>query len=180
MEHAKAELRLSMRQMRDALPHSYRILASTVIAEEFISKWSGFDCCALYSPIGSEVDTAPLAQAFADKDVDILYPKTSGCELLWGKGELAKGYSGIKEPISTVDYLPQIVAVPCLAFDKDGYRLGYGKGFYDRFLAKFPDIFSVALAFDYQEVDTVFHDKNDIRVSAVLTDKKLLALKRPA
>jgi 5-formyltetrahydrofolate cyclo-ligase len=180
MDRAKAELRLSMRQMRDALPHSYRRLASTVIAEEFIAKWSDFDCCALYSPIGSEVDTTPLALALAGKEVDILYPKAAEGELLWGKGELVKGYGGIKEPLFMVDYLPQIVAVPCLAFDKEGYRLGYGKGFYDRFLAKFPGIFSVALAFDYQEVDTVFHDKNDVRVSAVLTDKKLLALKKPA
>ncbi|MDR2401365.1 MAG: 5-formyltetrahydrofolate cyclo-ligase [Deferribacteraceae bacterium] len=176
MSDIKKELRENMLQLRGALPKSYREFASQVIADDFFYKWGDYDIYALYSPIGSEVDTARLTQLLAGKDM--LYPKVKGDELLWGKGMLTEGYGGIKEPAILVDYLPQIVAVPCLAFDRNNYRLGYGKGFYDRFLAKFPEIFSVALAFAYQEVDTVFPEKNDVRVKAVLTDKKVLAAGR--
>jgi 5-formyltetrahydrofolate cyclo-ligase len=168
----KEELRETMIQVRNALPQSYRQLASAGIAEEFAANWGDFDCYALYSAIGSEVDAAAVAALLPGKD--ILYPKVRGDDLLWGKGGMAEGYGGIKEPFQTVDYLPKIVVVPCLAFDKELYRLGYGKGFYDRFLVKFPDIFSVAVAFAYQEVDTIFPEASDVKVDAVLTDKKLV------
>jgi 5-formyltetrahydrofolate cyclo-ligase len=174
----KAKLRKNMKYVRDNLPGSYRKLASSSIAGEFAEKWSSFDRYALYSPIGSEVDVASLETLLAGKE--ILYPKVTGDGLLWGKGALAPGYGGIKEPSFITDFIPQIVVVPCLAFDRDNYRLGYGKGYYDRFLHRFPEVFSVAVAFAYQEVDTIFPDENDMRVDAVLTDKKLLAVEREA
>ncbi|MDR2105282.1 MAG: 5-formyltetrahydrofolate cyclo-ligase [Deferribacteraceae bacterium] len=175
MSNIKGELRENMRRLRDSLPKSYRDLACETVAEEFAANWGCYDSFALYSPIGSEVDTAPLLKTLSGKD--ILYPKVFGGELVWGKGELIVGYAGIREPVLLVDYRPQAVVAPCLAFDKDNYRLGYGKGYYDRFLAKFPDIFSVAIAFACQEVDTVFPEPHDVRVAAVLTDKKLLSVK---
>ena len=61
--------------------------------------------------------------------------------------------------------------VPMLAFDKHNYRLGYGKGFYDRYLKKFKNIVTVGVAFSFQRHHKLPRDKNDVKLNYVLTEK---------
>ena len=94
------------------------------------------------------------------------------------KGDILKeGKYGIKEPEKNNFYLPDIVIIPCLAFDLNGYRLGYGGGYYDKTLSYFNyinhDFISVALAYDDQKVDQVARDKFDYKLNYILTEKRL-------
>ena len=95
---------------------------------------------------------------------------------------LKKGKFKILEPTDiSKELLPDLVLVPCLAFDQYGYRMGYGGGYYDKTFAKFNDIghsfVSVAVAFDDQKVDRVVHDKYDKKIDYIMTEKTIYEVK---
>jgi 5-formyltetrahydrofolate cyclo-ligase len=92
----------------------------------------------------------------------------------WAPGQpLAETTWGIQEPLGDATMVePDVVLVPLLAFDGQGYRLGYGGGFYDRTLAGLrakKTITAVGLAYDEQKVDALPHDSYDERIDWVLT-----------
>ena len=92
--------------------------------------------------------------------------------------KLIPGKFGIMEPNdSSLETIPQIILTPCLAFDKKGFRLGYGGGYYDKtFLSlknKKHKFVSIAVAFDGQKVNEVFHDHLDQKINYILTEKEL-------
>ncbi len=92
--------------------------------------------------------------------------------------DLIEGYMNIKEPSNNNEILiPDLLFVPCLAFDRFGFRLGYGGGFYDKtfnYLNKNNNKFiSVGFAYDGQEVNEVPKDKFDIKLDYVITEKKI-------
>ena len=93
------------------------------------------------------------------------------------KDKLIAGKLGIMEPYNNYECFPDIIFVPCLAFDLSGYRLGYGGGYYDKTLAYFNSFkrkFTVVgLAYDNQKVDAVIHDELDQKLNYILTEKQL-------
>ena len=94
------------------------------------------------------------------------------------KTKLVSGKFGIMQP-SDLDkeFLPEIILTPCLAFNHNGFRLGYGGGYYDKtffYLKKIKHKFiSIAVAFDDQKIDELVHDKYDQKIDYILTEKKL-------
>ena len=82
---------------------------------------------------------------------------------------------GVLEPIKAKVYVPDVIIVPVLSFDKEKYRLGYGKGFYDRYLnkylKKFDNILTVGVAFSFQKHHKLPIDKNDVKLNFILTEK---------
>ena len=91
--------------------------------------------------------------------------------------ELKIGKFGVKEPVNSPTYLPDIIFVPCLAFDKNGFRLGYGGGYYDKSIANLYSIkhkfISIGLAYEEQQVNNVVHDDLDQKLNYILTEKQL-------
>ena len=84
---------------------------------------------------------------------------------------MEKGYAGIPEPVAdapVADDPAALVLMPGLAFTEKGDRMGYGGGFYDKFLAAEPDHPTVALCYDFQMVDYIPTDDYDIPVDRVL------------
>ena len=95
---------------------------------------------------------------------------------------LKQGQFKILEPDdNSKELLPDLVLVPCLAFDRCGYRIGYGGGYYDRTFARFENIehsfVSVAIAYDGQRVDNVVHDKYDKKINYIMTEKSIYKIK---
>lgn len=89
--------------------------------------------------------------------------------------ELIVGTYGILEPKPSADRRVspeelELLLVPGVAFDRKGYRLGYGGGYYDRFLAKWPHMIPIGIAFSIQLVDSVFPEPHDIPMKAVITE----------
>ena len=94
------------------------------------------------------------------------------------KTKLVSGKFGIMQPRDlSKEFLPEIILTPCLAFDENGFRLGYGGGYYDKtfsYLKKIKHEFiSIAVAFDDQKIDELAHDKYDQKIDYILTEKKL-------
>jgi 5-formyltetrahydrofolate cyclo-ligase len=99
--------------------------------------------------------------------------------LAWGTEPLEKGQWGIMEPALAQHFLPpvQLLLVPGLAFDDDGYRMGYGRGFYDALLAKLPEgILTIGVGFESQMHLPVPVEPHDWPVQALLSETGLRLL----
>ena len=84
---------------------------------------------------------------------------------------------GIAEPISTKKIYPDVIFVPLVAYDYDLNRLGYGGGFYDRYLekvSKIKKIFKIGLGFSYQEIKKIPINKYDKKLDLIITEKKII------
>lgn len=128
-----------------------------------------------YLPYNQEVRTTQmLAHALADGK-QVAVPKVYGDEmkfiLLSDLSQVAKGYAGIPEPVADGPVAADptaLVLIPGLAFDPEGHRLGYGGGFYDKFLAAEPDHPTLALCYDFQMLPHLDTESYDIPVDRVL------------
>lgn len=128
---------------------------------------------AVYSPLPGEVDLASVIQLHPN--IRWVFPKVCGDDLTFHRGDhLVPGAFGILEPHrdSPVVPLSEIDAIICpgLAFDSKGGRLGRGKGFYDRLLAKVrPDTIKIGICFAEQLVSDTFPEAHDIAMDEVIT-----------
>jgi 5-formyltetrahydrofolate cyclo-ligase len=132
-----------------------------------------------FLPIGEEIDPAPLLERLAGDGYLLCLPVMEGKErpLLFRAfmpgDALRETTWGIREPLAEAPAVePDIVLSPLLAFDKRGYRLGYGGGYYDRTLKRLRTlrpVVSIGLAYDEQRVDAVPHLDYDERLDWVLT-----------
>ena len=87
--------------------------------------------------------------------------------------ELDSGYKGILEPIGAIPYVPEkrcLMVLPGAAFDASGNRIGYGKGYYDRYLDRYPKIHTVGICFECQLVDAVPATEYDWVMDRVITE----------
>ncbi len=128
-----------------------------------------------YLPYNQEVRTVPmLLQALADGK-QVAVPKVYGDEmkfiLMEDLSAVEKGYAGIPEPVADGPVAcdeTALVLMPGLAFDPQGHRIGYGGGFYDKFLAKEPNHPTLALCYDFQMLQELKTEEFDIPVDQVL------------
>lgn len=157
---------------------------SSLISQKFLSlpAVEQFDVFMLYYPHKNEVNTLTVIQNLLDKGKIVLLPKVSHKHLLPVKIEDLKsvytGYAGIKEPEGEVfNGKIDLIVVPAVAFDKEGHRLGYGKGFYDRFLKNRKDSLKVGFAFDFQILDKLPVEPHDIPVDIIITPTKIINIK---
>ena len=137
----------------------------------------------LYADFGSEVRTEEIFRRAKRMHKRVFYPRVEGNELAFYRvedlSELQVGFKGIQEPLmlkhGTADFVYTAVAVvPGTVFSRDGYRIGYGKGFYDRFLARYPSIFKLGLAYAVQLVDKIPNEPHDVRLSGLITEEECL------
>jgi 5-formyltetrahydrofolate cyclo-ligase len=184
---AKAELRRQMRALRAAIPEKARAARSEKIVQRVISS-PAFDrasAVGLFWPMldKSEVDVRPLDAAAREKNKRVAYPflRDEGdmALLVAEAGSLEERGNGFAEPPEDGEEVASaglVVIVPALAVDASGQRIGYGKGFYDRLLARIaPPAMTIAVAYDFQVVAEVPATAHDRRVDFVVTDVRMLA-----
>ena len=128
-----------------------------------------------YLPYNQEVRTVPMLERALREGKRVAVPKVYGEEMrfIWltDLTRVAKGYSGIPEPIEdgpVADDPHALVLMPGLAFDPQGHRIGYGGGFYDKFLASEPEHPTIALCYDFQLLPELETEEFDIPVDTVL------------
>ena len=130
----------------------------------------------LYSALPDEVPTLPLLNRLTTVGKTVLLPRVvsdTDMELrrYTGPNDLEPGAFGIMEPTGELftDYdLIDVAVVPGMAFDREGHRLGRGKGYYDRFLAQLPHIYKIGICFPFQLVDKVPADAHDMLMDEVV------------
>jgi 5-formyltetrahydrofolate cyclo-ligase len=184
----KKRLRVVAAQRREALTDDQRSKAARAVAESGLSfaPRARHATISAYHPIGAELDCMALMARLAEAGHTTCLPIVAkrGEPLIfrrWAPGEpLKDGLGGIPVPPRDAAVVePDILFVPLLAFDRRGYRLGYGGGYYDRTLtalrARRPTL-AVGLAFAAQEVAAVPHLDYDARLDAILTEEGPIAV----
>lgn len=135
-------------------------------------------CFFLYRAANGEAGTARIAARLLREGKTVLYPRVRGREmdLVPDRGlGFSRGAFGIEEPTGEPsDREPDVVILPMLAADGQLHRLGYGGGYYDRYLAAHPAPYKAAIAYDFQIVERVPHCPHDVLPDAVVTDLRIL------
>ncbi len=132
-----------------------------------------------YYPYNYEVDTINILEKFEKYKYKISLPKIKKNSQMnffnWStKDPLTINKYGIPEPISNKLTYPSIILVPIVAFDKHFNRIGYGGGFYDRYIKKIKKnkkILTIGLAYSFQKVKEIPINKYDIKLDFVITEK---------
>jgi len=179
---AKASLRSAARAARRAVTPEARELAAKAVSTRVLELLGGLAPHATvlaYRAIDEELDPAGTVAALRARGLRIALPRVNAngeldvCEAS-DSCEYVAGYFGILEPAEGTPLVApdevDAALVPGVAFDRSGFRLGYGKGFYDRLLPLLrPGCLTLGLAFDEQLVAHVPHDDRDAPVDAVVT-----------
>lgn len=204
----KKEIRRSILAVRDGIPIGDRERFDDEIKERVLtcSVYKMAKAILAYASYRSEVDTTALiVQALADGKY-VFVPKVSSDEMeFWqitGTDDLQEGYQGIPEPVESISFPEWLAGIntgkdnhetihhammwmPGTVFDKERHRIGYGKGFYDRYLRRLTDLeemlwgesrtklhlTTAALAYSCQVLEQIPHEPHDIRPDMVVTEE---------
>ena len=173
----KKLLRKTIRDQKRAMTPAQIEEKSRILGEKFLASDAYQQARSIYGylPYNQEVRTVPMLEQALKDGKRVAVPKCYGDEMrfIWMEdlSRVEKGYAGIPEPIEdgpVADDKTALVLMPGLAFDKEGHRLGYGGGFYDKFLAAEPGHPTLALCYDFQMLEHLETEEYDIPVDTVL------------
>jgi 5-formyltetrahydrofolate cyclo-ligase len=182
---SKQTVRKRLLAARDDSPKEYRDRASEEISRKLLDAdwYAESERIFVYAAIRREVDlSAFIRQAWADGK-ELYFPKVCGDTMEFYRAdsfsELTPGAFGVPEPVSTEPVLRMIpfltpILVPGVAFSRDNHRIGYGKGYYDRYLLanqKNKRLAAIGVAFSFQIVDGFETEPTDYPVQTVVTDE---------
>lgn len=202
----KKELRKEILQRRDALYLDEQKISSHKIAEQvcLMKEFQNADKVLLFASYKSEVNTEEIFRAAQEQGKEMYFPKVIGKEMeffqVQKKEDLLEGYRGIREPKEDENrkFKPQagdkiFILVPGAVFDEAGNRIGYGGGYYDKFLQKLKDkmedsmmemngVSIVAVAFDCQIVERgqIQSEIHDWKVQYIVTEANVIATSEKA
>ncbi|MFA9218102.1 MAG: 5-formyltetrahydrofolate cyclo-ligase [Sphingomonadaceae bacterium] len=175
----KADLRQHLLQARRSIGADTRAAWDRALGAQVVAWWRRHQCATVgvYWPLRDEPDLQAAYAALAQLGVQLVLPvvveKHAALEFAaWQPGEaMVKDQMGVAVPaqLRLVPYPPALL-VPCLGFNAQRYRLGYGGGFYDRTLARFPRPITLGVAYACQQVE-FDGDAHDIALDAVLTEQ---------
>lgn len=173
----KKEMRAIIRTKKRAMTESQIVSASRNLGVLFRNSELYRNAKSIYGylPYNQEVRTVQMLEQAIRDGKRVAVPKCYGEEMrfIWMDDltQVAPGYANIPEPIADgpiADDETALVLMPGLAFDPQGHRIGYGGGFYDRFLAQEPNHPTLALCYGFQMVEKLETESFDIPVDQVL------------
>lgn len=181
MSPGKQAIRTRVRGIRAAIPPGRRKELSAAIREHVLSLLDGTDPVLVYASKPPEVETGPLISAMISRGTRVVVPiierEHRGLRLsyLSDPALLSRSTFSVPEPIGhEIPADPReiaVVIVPLIAYDAHGHRLGYGAGYYDRFLIRNPHMQKIGIAFSCQEVESIPADENDVCMDFIVTEK---------
>ena len=179
---AKQKLRHEMKELRNGLD----IFSVEKLSDEVFNNFKKLsvlsnDVFFVYNSFGSEVMTKKIADDLLARGKQVYMPRIDNqsmkCVKVYENSKLIRNDFGILEPIGKYEEIDDFVAiVPCLAVDKKGNRLGYGKGFYDKFLHNKKSV-KIAICYDFQIIDEIEAEDFDVQMDFVVSDARVLKLK---
>ena len=135
-----------------------------------------------YMSFKNEVDTHKINERIIVARKKLILPRVmdkENMEAVEYSGKFQKGSMGITEPVGeSYEGKIDLVIVPGIAFDKEGNRIGFGRGYYDRFLEKYPKVEKIALIYDFQLVDNIPAEKYDRKIDVLFTKNKVIKAKK--
>ncbi len=178
----KSNLRDKVLKLRKGKSKKFININSSNIYSYFKKKNYSLKIIGGYYPTNHEINDLEILNYFFKKGSTISLPKIKKKSQMefyeWYKNDpLLINKFGIPEPETTNRVYPDILFVPLVAFDKKLNRLGYGGGFYDRYIqkiSKIKKIVKVGLAFSFQKLKTIPVDKHDKKLDIIITEKDII------
>ncbi len=184
---SKVHLRERILSLRNQLSADEREAKGLRIAKRLEELWEFKQAKTVlaYASFKSEVPTGMIIRKMLEQGKRVLLPVVEGKERrilpieVRGMEDLVPGYAGIPEPRNATQPFPQeeieLVLVPGVAFDLDGHRLGYGLGFYDRFLAGLKaSLPKIGLAYEIQVLERLPAKDHDLPLTAIITEERII------
>jgi 5-formyltetrahydrofolate cyclo-ligase len=177
----KSSLRKVLLQRRDTTSYDFIKLASKKIQDRLkqVDVFKKAKKIACYYPIGSEVLTQDIMQEILGNGIEVFLPKVVGDNLSFrkidGLKDLEKGTFGIMEPKENCQEVKEmdVVLVPAIGITKNGIRLGYGYGYYDRFLST-SNAKTITLTYSKQLVKSIPFSEKDVKIDWIVTEEKFI------
>jgi 5-formyltetrahydrofolate cyclo-ligase len=135
---------------------------------------------ALYAPINKELEMMFLTEMLSMRGISICLPRVirKNEAMIFNTWDMLTLHDKDVEGIPCAkgeEVQPDIVILPVVAFNRQGYRLGYGSGYYDRTFSQSPkDIFKIGVGYAFQESDQFKGEKHDIPLDVMVTEKEIL------
>ncbi|MDZ4993059.1 5-formyltetrahydrofolate cyclo-ligase [Clostridium perfringens] len=189
----KGELRKEIKLKRENLDKNIKLRADEKIRKSLFESeiYKNSKVVFIYVNMDSEINTIDIIKELLTSDKTIAVPKVIPVSLKERQMKALKinsllqlnesGAFGILEPSVECEDISEdvdLIIIPGLAFDINGNRLGYGGGFYDRFLRKYPNSKRVALCYDFQIFDEIPHEFFDEKVDLIISEEKIISLKK--
>lgn len=176
----KSNIRKRIIKLRKKKYKSFKIINFTQI-KNFILKYKKKPIIGGYYPVSYEIDCLKILKKFENEKINISLPvikKNNEMEFFKYsfKNPLNINKYGIPEPFKKKMIFPNILFVPLVAFDDNLYRIGYGGGYYDRYIAKLEkkkNFLSIGFAFSFQKIDKIPLNNFDKKLDAVITENKI-------
>lgn len=179
---SKTEARRYLRQKRAEIAEADKTSLDTRICDCLCREIKA-DTVLVFCPVGTEPNILPFAERLLERGARIAFPisRTDTLELdfryVSTLADLSVGAYGIREPKErcekVTDLSGAVCIVPALGFDARGMRIGYGKGYYDRFLAK-AGVCAVGVTYSELILQRLTTDKNDIAVDTIITERGVI------
>lgn len=181
MAEDKENIRKQYLQKRDGLSADFMSIASKQIRKNLskIDEYKRAQVIAAYHSIGSEVKTHEILQEILSHGKTLALPRVEENEIIFCNvkkfEDLEKGEFGIMEPKQYCEPVDRfdVIIVPSVAMSRTGQRLGYGMGFYDRFL-KEKSATTISLAYSKSIAKNIPHDKSDVQISWIVTEDEVI------
>ena len=180
MREQKESVRKILRQRKEAMIPDDRLDKSRKICSHLMRVIKSGETVMVFTSKEKEVNTKPLILSLFEKKNPVVVPiiVKEDCSLrlsyLRDFSALVPSTFGVPEPIgSEIPVNPMDIStiiLPMLGFDRSGGRIGYGAGYYDRFLAKNPGLRKIGIAYGCQEVETIPVEENDILMDMIITE----------
>lgn len=193
IRNEKNRLREKYKLIRESITESEKAKLDEKIVNRFLSlvSYRFADTLLMYSPIKGEINVDPIAEAALKAGKKVAYPRClpENSEMFFhyvnSLDELKKGYYGIREPDPTAPLFdPESVVsrescvclIPALSYDKKGYRIGYGKGYYDRYLSHFKGI-KAGIVYSSCIADSLIHGRFDLSADFIISERGVNIIK---
>jgi len=184
MREEKNRIRQQMREKKASLLPAERREKSGEICRHVLNSIHNGETVLVYSAKELEVNTTPIITSLFQRNTPVVVPIIVKEDIslrlsyIHDLSVLVPSTFGVPEPIG--NEIPadpadiRIIILPMLGFDRHGGRIGYGAGYYDRFLAKHPRIKKIGIAFSCQETERVPVDENDIPMNCIITEEGIV------
>ncbi len=167
--------------MRKAMTANEVANLSQIICERImeLSEFDSMDNICTYMTINNEVDLSLIMDKSLKSGKNLYLPRVIGDDMEFFKFEantgLKEGAYGIKEPDSQEILVPNdktLIIMPGSVYSEDKNRIGYGGGYYDRYLSKHPQCYKLGVCYDFQLLEQIPSEEFDVKPDVIITEKR--------
>lgn len=174
----KKELRTEYKKKRNEMSKEKKDALSAEICGHILGSglYQQAETIFAYYPLGNEVSLLPVIDDALLSGKKIAFPKVEGEDIVFYQvedlTELREGTFHVMEPSGglVTEEKDALALIPGVVFDMDGNRIGYGKGFYDRYLGKFQELTTLGIAYEFQLVESFEADMRDKKMDYLVTE----------